>query len=271
MEYLVLLLLGLVVGTFGTLIGAGGGFVLMPILLLSYPDSSPAVLTATSLAVVFLNATSGSYSYARMRRVDFRSGLLFLLTGIPGAVGGAYVVNCIPRRTFNLAFGLLLLAGGLFIFLRTFRAGRRKPTAGATFQRTLTDAEGFQHVYAYNLKLGMMLSFVVGLASSMLGIGGGIIHVPAMVSLLDFPVHIATATSHFILAIMTFVATVVHVVSGTLGRQQAVHVVLLGVGAVAGAQIGARLSRRVHGRWILRSLALALGLVGIRILIQALL
>ncbi len=74
---------------YGTLIGAGGGFVLMPMLLLLHPDESPAKLTAISLAVVFFNALSGSVSYAMMRRIDYKSGLMFAAATIPGAIIGA--------------------------------------------------------------------------------------------------------------------------------------------------------------------------------------
>jgi uncharacterized membrane protein YfcA len=269
MMYLLLFPLGLAVGTFGTLIGAGGGFILMPILLLAYPGTEPATLTAMSLAVVFFNATSGTYSYARMRRVDFQSGLLFLLPGVPGAIIGAYAIHMVPRHAFNLAFGILLVVGGIFIFARTFSRGERSSRLRATFRRTLIDIEGTHHVYTYDLALGMVLSFAVGVASSMLGIGGGIIHVPAMVNLLDFPVHIATATSHFILMVMSLTATMMHVLDGSLGRAELPRALTIAAGAVVGAQIGARLSKRVHGRWIMRSLAGALALVGVRILILA--
>ena len=81
--------LGFAVGTYGTLIGAGGGFVLMPILLLIYPDDSPELLTSISLAVVFFNTLSGSEAYAFMKRIDYKSGLLFAGAAIPGAVFGA--------------------------------------------------------------------------------------------------------------------------------------------------------------------------------------
>ncbi len=84
----------------------------------------------------------------------------------------------------------------------------------------------------------MALSFAVGVASSMLGIGGGIIHVPAMVNLLDFPVHIATATSHFILTAMSLTATVMHVIDGALGWEELPRVLAIAAGAVVGAQIG---------------------------------
>ncbi|HNX27150.1 MAG TPA: sulfite exporter TauE/SafE family protein, partial [Phycisphaerae bacterium] len=244
MQYLWLTLLGLGVGAFGTLIGAGGGFILMPILLLAYPDGDPAVLTSISLAMVCCNASSGSYSYARMKRVDFKSGLLFLLTGIPGSIAGAYVVNYIPRHMFNFVFGVLLLAGGAFIFYRTFREDKRKHETRPTFMRDFVDAGGIRYTYGYSLRVGMTLSFFVGVASSILGIGGGIIHVPAMVNLLNFPVHIATATSHFILSLMSLAGTAVHVIDGSLGIKELPCVLPLGLGAVIGAKLGAKLSKR---------------------------
>jgi hypothetical protein len=269
LQYLWFLLLGLGVGALGTLIGAGGGFILMPILLLTRPDDKPVTLTAISLAVVCCNAFSGSYWYAKMKRVDFKSGLLFLVTGVPGAVAGAYVVEFIPRQPFNLAFSLLLIAGGIYIFFKTFGDGRRSHGSRPTFKRTLVDSDGVCHEYGYSLPLGMMLSFVVGMASSILGIGGGIIHVPAMVNLLNFPVHLATATSHFILAVMTFVGTVVHLFDGSLTRAEVPGLLALCAGAIIGARLGAHLSKRIHGRWIMRILAMALSLAGVRVLLMA--
>jgi len=194
--------------------------------------------------------------------------MLFLVTAIPGALAGAILINHIPRRPFNLTFGIFLLVGAAFIFWRTFRNVNPKLRRGAKFHRELTDADGVRHVWAYNLPLGMTLAFLVGLASSMLGIGGGIIHVPAMVGLLDFPIHLATATSHFILAITALVGTVVHLCDGSLRAMGPAFLFVAG-GAVIGAQIGAAVSKRVHGKWIMRGLAVALAIVGVRILVQA--
>jgi hypothetical protein len=101
-----------------------------------------------------------------------------------------------------------------------------------------------------------------------LGIGGGIIHVPALVHILNFPVHIATATSHFILAIMALTGTGVHIFVGTF-HHGIRRTIALAIGVLIGAQLGASLSNRVGGVWIIRGLAIALGLVGIRILILA--
>jgi uncharacterized membrane protein YfcA len=269
LQYLWFLLLGLGVGVLGTLIGAGGGFILMPILLLTRPDDKPVTLTAISLAVVCCNALSGSYWYARMKRIDFKSGLLFLLTGVPGAAAGAYVVEFVPREVFDLVFSLFLIAGGIYVFLKTFGNGRHSHGSRPTFMRTLVDAEGVCHNYGYSLPMGMALSFVIGLVANMLGLGGGIIQVPVMVNLLSFPVHLATATSHFMQAVMAAVGTVVHLFDGSLTRAEAPGLFAICVGVVVGARLGAHLSKRIHGRWIMRILAIALSLAGVRVLVMA--
>src|SRR2546421_2823913 len=106
---LLLIPLGFAVGAYGTLVGAGGGFVLVPALLLIYPDQPPSSVTSISLAVVFVNASSGSAAYARLKRIDYFTGLMFAAASIPGAIGGAFLVSVVPRRTFDLLFALVLL------------------------------------------------------------------------------------------------------------------------------------------------------------------
>ena len=258
-------------GCYGTLIGAGGGFVLMPVLLLLYPHQSADLLTSISLAVVFFNALSGSEAYALLKRIDYRSGLMFSAATIPGAVLGALNTSYVPRRMFDLIFSVLLLAAAVFLGWRPRKAGTgRKSMNAAHYKmvRRVIDVHGIVYEYDFNWLLGMGISLIVGYVSSFLGIGGGIIHVPALSFLLNFPVHIATATSHFILAIMALTGTVVHILTGTFAH--GVHrTIALAIGVVLGAQIGARLSERLQGSWIIRSLAVALGLVGLRILFVA--
>lgn len=270
MPYLWLIPLGFVIGAYGTLIGAGGGFVLVPVLLLLYPHESPEVITSISLAVVFFNALSGSWAYGRMKRIDYRSGLLLGTATIPGAILGALTTAYIPRHVFDTVFGLLMIATSVILFLHP--GGSTEVTCDATGYRlaiNLVEKDGTVHTFSYNPVLGVVLSFFVGYLSSLLGIGGGIVHVPMLVRLLNFPVHIATATSHFMLAIMSLTGTVVHIITGTFSHG-IYRTFTLAVGVLFGAQAGALLSCRVHGSWILRGLAIALGFVGIRILFMAL-
>jgi uncharacterized membrane protein YfcA len=269
LQYLWLIPVGGFVGAYGTLIGAGGGFVLVPFLLMLYPTESPEIITSISLAVVFFNALSGSLAYARRGRIDYRAGGQFAIATIPGAILGALSTAYIPRQVFDMVMGVLMILGAGMLLWRPVRAESYSPEPDARYpSHTIVERDGGIHTFSYNPKTGIWLSVLVGYLSSLLGIGGGIIHVPALVHLLHFPVHIATATSHFVLAIMAATGTVVHIVTGAF-----VHgvrrTIMLSIGVFIGAQVGAWFSHRVHGVWILRSLAVALGLVGIRLLLAA--
>lgn len=274
-EYWWLLPLGVLIGAFGTLIGAGGGFILVPILLLVYPNENTELITAISLAVVFFNALSGSFAYARMKRVDYKSGIIFAIATIPGAILGALSTAYVPRRAFDLIFGVLMVIAAIFLWLSAKEEHSTSPThkispvsektATRLTERQLVDAEGTHYHYAFDLRIGIILSIFVGYLSSLLGVGGGFIHVPALSRLLNFPVHIATATSHFVLAIMALTGTLVHIAQGAFAHGLR-RTAILAVGVLVGAQAGAWLSNRTGGKTIIRGLAVALAFVGIRLI-----
>ncbi len=116
--------------------------------------------------------------------------------------------------------------------------------------------------------IGAGVSTIFGFISSFLGIGGGFLYVPALVYLMKYPVHVATATSLFVLALTSLTGSVTHYAAGLFdqGFRQAVG---LSIGAIVGAQIAARLSRHIRGDWIIRSLAVALAVVGLRLVVLA--
>lgn len=267
LQYLWLVPLGVVVGALGTLIGAGGGFILIPILLLVYPREEPEVIASISLAVVFFNALSGSISYGRMGRIDYRSSLLFAAATMPGAVIGAVCTSYIPRREFDYLLGACLL--GLSVYLlrhpKESAIESHENSGAGRVHRVVVEKDGTVHRYSFHPGRGLGLSLVVGWLSSLLGIGGGIIHVPALVRMLNFPVHIATATSHLILAIMSLTGTLVHIFTGAFHHGWR-RTAMLAVGVMLGAPMGARLSNRLHGHWIIRALAIALALVAVRLI-----
>jgi uncharacterized membrane protein YfcA len=258
--------IGIFVGAFGTLIGAAGGFLLVPILLFLYPHETPATITSITLTVAFFNALSGSIAYGRLRRIDYRSGLLFSAASVPGAVIGASTTALLNRGAFQAVFGATIFLVAAYLFVRPQRRQGGATVRPTCAERRVIDADGNVFTYSVNLFKGMSIAFGVGLLSGLLGIGGGIIHVPALTQLLCFPAHVATATSHFVVAVTTPAAIAVHAVSGayTEGIRRAA---LLSAGAVIGAQFGARLSQKVSGVWVVRLLAVGLSLVGIRLLL----
>ena len=259
--------LGLAAGAFGTLVGAGGGFILTPILLLVYPHESPRTITAISLMAVFFNAASGSIAYARQRRIDLRSGLVFGAATLPGSIAGAIAVEHVGRELFDLLMGVLLAVLAVWLVFGN-RAPRTEDHGGTL--RVLTDATGFTYRYHVPVVRGAILSVGVGFVSTFLGIGGGVVHVPLLVRALGFPTHIATATSHFVLAIMAGSATATHLASGALSFGHGLRRALaLSLGVVIGAQAGARLSVNLSGRTIELLLVGALAILSVRLLVGA--
>ena len=253
-EFVRLAPIGVLVGAFGTLVGAGGGAVLVPVLLILLPQETPATITAISLATVFFNAYSGTIAYVRMGRVDYRLGTLFTLASLPGAILGVLLVRQIPRNLFDPLFGVLLL--GLGSFLLTNPVGSQSEGASfstASNRRTL---------------LGSIGSAYIAVISSLMGIGGGIIHVPFLIRVLRIPPHNATATSHFVLTFVALAATLTHLAMGEFNRGLP-QTMYLAVGVMMGAPVGAALSSRIHGSLIVRLLAAALCLVGLRLLLRS--
>lgn len=260
-------LLGLGVGALGTWIGAGGGFILLPVLLLLFPNLPPEVLTSISLAVVFINATSGSLAYSRLKRIDYRSGIILAVATLPGAIIGAYITQYIPRKAFDIVLGVLLLGISALLLVKPQWQASARTTHQHRAHRTLMDREGTTYSYSFNMVTGVLVSIVVGFLSSLLGIGGGIIHVPLLTSVLHFPVPIATATSHFILVIMSLAGTAAHIAQGNLTAGWP-FVLSIGAGTVLGAQVGAWASHHAKPEWIIRTLAVALLFVGLRLVLH---
>jgi uncharacterized membrane protein YfcA len=273
LQYFGLISLGFGIGAYGTLIGAGGGFLLMPLLLMLYPTEHQHTLTAISLAVVFFNSLSGAGAYARLKRIDYKSGLMFAAATIPGAIFGVITNAAIPRQGFEAIFSIFLIALALFLFLRPksdTEPSREKPVSSPRgMAQVFKNVDGITFEYHYYSWLGLAVFFLLGFIATFLGIGGGSLIMPTLSYLLNFPVFIATGTSQFIVAITTFTATMVHIWHGSF-HHGAHRIAALGLGVLIGAQFGAYLSNKIKGAWIIRGLALAVAVVGIRMLIAVL-
>jgi uncharacterized protein len=268
LAYPLLTLLGGLVATYGTLVGAGGGILLVPALLLLYPHESPNTIASISLAVVFCNSVSGSFAYGHMHRIDYRAGLVFAAAAIPAGFVGAYLTSFLSRHVFDFVFSLLILSLASFIFMKpTPQHVDRQATSRETIHR-LVDFKGNDFVYAFSHRRGMVMSFAIGLVSSMLGIGGGPFYVTMMVYPLHFPLYVATATSQFMLMIITLSWSAAHLIAG--GFEHGIfRTLFLSVGVLGGAQVGAWLSQHVSGTIISRVMASGLLLIGIRLVIHA--
>lgn len=261
MPSLTLLLIGTTIGGYGTLIGAGGGFLLVPILLFLYPADDTATVTSLSLAIVALNALSGSAAYARMRRIDYQMAGALSLATVPATMIGAATSAYVPRYLFEPFFGAVLLALAAFLLWR--------PMNQAAAAKHETDPAVPPTPAPGRLGMGLPLSGLVGFVAGLLGIGGSPLQVVVLTHVMHVSVHTAMPTSQFMVLLSAVAGVATHVWTGHFHIGLA-PVALLGAGALLGAQAGAFLSSRVSSGGLVRLMAVALLTVGVKLLVAPL-
>ena len=279
MEILGLLFYGFFVGTYGTLVGIGGGPLIVPFLLFFYRIPASDIV-ATSLCVVFFNVVSGSFAYYKQKRIDVITGTKFGIATIPGALIGTYVPQFFSTHFLSIVFGLMILVLAFYVIISShLPEGKKKQKKNIKHwyskypaldpeamqvKRMIVDSDGKRYVYSFNETLGMILSAKIGLIATTLGIGGGILHVPMLVKMMNFPVHIATATAHYKLFICTLFGLVSYIHMDYVHFDLAVP---LGIGAVMGAILGAKIARGFSHKKIFSYLAVILFIMAIRLLL----
>ncbi|MBI4311107.1 MAG: sulfite exporter TauE/SafE family protein [Chloroflexi bacterium] len=259
---IVLPILGLALSSVGTLVGLGGGFVLVPVLLVLFPEAAPTTISSISLTVVFLNATSATLGNIRARRIDMRTAALLAIGAIPAAALGAVAATHVSRDRFEVFFGVMLIVGALYILWRSRKAIVLQ-AVGHSPNRQIQERKGPTHRFYVNTLVAGVISPIGGFLSSFFGIGGGVIHVPAMTFILKMPPRVVSATALFVLVPTSLTGVLTRVMSGEFheGWRRAG---LLGLGALIGAQVGIYLSAKVNQRVVMLILAAAMTMVGLR-------
>ena len=252
MEAVIFGALGIFVGVIGALLGIGGGMVIVPLLVFVW-GFSPQMAVGTSLFVVLLNALSGTAGYLRQQKVFVDAAIKFGIATIPGAFLGSYASEYLQGKLFFLVFGCFFVLAAVQMYRKAGGSG---------------NADNSENVLkGYNWKLGMACSVGVGFIASILGIGGGIIHVPFMVYVLHFPVHIAIATSTCILTISSLAGVASH---AFLQHINWLPAVCIGGGALIGAQLGVLAAGKTKSALLMRLTACLIFITGIKFLMTVL-
>ncbi len=233
------------------MVGLGGGFIAVPVLLLFF-HLSPARASGTSLALVMANSAAGSLTYFLQKRVHVRIGWLIAAGGFPGSILGAIVSTRISAQLFDWVFSIFLIAVAIDI---TFN--RHKRLAG----RSEESSSIFGMPWYGNLALG----FAVGFVSSLFGIGGGVLLVPSLLYFSDLPAHMISATSHFGILLTSPVGLATHWVQNDIDWR---YVAPLALGGIIGGPIGARLSLRLKQTRLIVLVAIAMTIAALALVLR---
>lgn len=240
----------LLAGGFGALVGIGGGLIIVPVLAALGVDLHAAI--GVSLLGIIATSAAGSAAYLETGLVDRRLGLGLLVATASGGMLGAYVAGLLPARVLSLVFGLLLAA--VAVRMVTARdvtvaaaADIDAPPGGGRLEGSFIEPTSGERISfrASRLRLAAAVSLLGGGISGLLGVGGGVINVPAMNMLMGVPIRVATATSTYMLGATAAAGAVLYLARGEVDPLFAAPVVL---GTFIGARAGSRLAHRVAQR-----------------------
>ncbi len=262
MEWILLIVLGIAAATFGSIVGLGGGIIIVPMLMIlggaltGAPIEHPTAV-GVSLCVLVFTALASTMTYMRRKIIDFKSAVVLFITSGPAAALGSVLTGELKSDYFQLSFGFFMLGMAVLLIARDFM----KPTERQwALTRTITDASGQIHTYGYSIPVLLAIGLAVGIISGLFGIGGGSLFVPVMVLLFRFPPHVATATSMSVIFLSALLGSGTHAL---LGEVDWLLVLVLAPGAWIGGKIGAAIAYRMSGKglmWLLRVTLLLLAL-----------
>jgi uncharacterized membrane protein YfcA len=242
-------LASLLAGGFGSMVGIGGGLIIVPVLTLAL-GVDIKVAIAASLIGVIATSTTATATYLRAGLADRRLGLFLLVATAAGGVTGGITAGLLDGRTLAGIFGLFLL---LVAVQMSRQRGVEEPrsadgTTPAELVSTYIEPRTGQEIPYRARRLGpaALASLVAGNVSGLLGVGGGIINVPTMNLMMGVPIRVATTTSTYMLGATAAASALIYYAAGLLDPVLAGPVALgVFIGARGGAFVAGLVSHEV--------------------------
>ena len=253
--------LGVVIGAYATSIGAGGGFLITPFLLIRYAEALPAEITSASLTVVAISSGLSTAVMGRARRVDWSVATLLALTALPGALLGAVLTGHVPRVVFGGMIALVLLLLAIYLTWRPGATFVDPITRG--WQREFRDGRGDVYLYTVPPVRGGIASCIAAFVASVAGIGGGPFYLPLATRIMRIPHPLAVPVAHVAIAVLALTVVAYHTMAGNLGEPMQ-DAIWLGAGVIAGNPLGQRLNRRLGEGLLTRLFAAGLLVIALR-------
>ena len=264
---LLLLVGGVAAGIFGSLLGLGGGTLIVPLLTLAF---GLPLLKAVGVSLVCVIMTSGAAAgvYLERRTANLRLGMTLELFTAIGALVGGLIAFLIPEHLLEGVFAVLLAYTAFTMARRRDAAPTATPTTPSatatpgTPDGPVVDAAGAESTASFVASLsgpgyrvhrfgwGIVGSLGAGLSSALLGIGGGLVKVPTMHVIMGVPLRVATATSNLMIGITASASAIIYLIRGGIDPYAAAPTA---IGVFVGASVGSRIAHRIDLR-VLRGL-----------------
>ena len=254
LDFVILMfLISIVAGILGSLIGLGGGVVVVPVLTLIFHVDIRLAIGASIVSVI-ATSSGAAAAYVRERMTNLRAGMFLEIATTTGAISGAFLTTILPPRFLFILFGVVLAYSGFAMYAKrhqdrlltvsTDRIANRLNLHGSYYD------EAEQKEISYKVtgtKLGLALMYVAGMVSALLGIGSGALKVPAMDLAMHLPMKVSTATSNFMIGVTAAASAGVYFARGQIDPVIAAPVA---AGVLGGATVGSLMLGKIESKVI---------------------
>lgn len=246
-------LISVVAGVLGSLVGLGGGVIIVPVLTLLYHVDIRLAIGASIVSVI-ATSSGAAAAYVREKMTNLRAGMFLEVATTTGAVSGAYLTTILPTRFLFVLFGVVLA----YSALATFQRRKAAAPLAVSHDRIANVLELHGEYYdeaekrdvAYKVtgtKLGLFMMYVAGLVSALLGIGSGALKVPAMDLAMHLPMKVSTATSNFMIGVTAAASAGVYFARGQIDPVISAPVA---IGVLVGATVGSKVLGKMKSHLI---------------------
>jgi len=257
-------------GMLGSLVGVGGGIIVVPALTLIFGIDIHNAIAASIVAVV-ATSTGAASTYVREKVANMRLGMLLEVATVAGALAGALLAVYVSPKALYVLFALLMAYTAGNMTQKSKAAGRELPPSpladrlnlhGAYYDKALKQEVNYRVTRPV---LGLVVSGLAGLASGLLGIGGGVLKVPVMNLFMGIPIKACTATSNFMIGVTAASGAAVYFMRGDV---QPFVVAPVAIGVLFGAKTGARAMNHIHGNVLRIIFVIILSLTAIQMFVK---
>jgi uncharacterized membrane protein YfcA len=268
--FISVLLASIVAGMLGSMLGLGGGIIVVPFLTLAFGINIRLAIGASIIAVVATSSGAAS-AYVRERLTNLRVAMALEVATVTGALTGAAIGGLISVSLLSIVFGIVLIIAAAGMLRRRADRNDEVPPSRLADKLRLHSAyydPARGEVVRYrvtHVPAGAVMMYVAGAASGLLGIGGGVFKVPAMDLAMRLPVKVSTTTSNFMIGVTAAASAAIYFGRGDIDPLIAGPVA---VGTLLGARAGAKLLPKLSGGLVRMLFVIVLVLVGLEMLRQ---
>tara|TARA_B100001750_G_scaffold103487_1_gene81866 strand:- start:343 stop:1182 length:840 start_codon:yes stop_codon:yes gene_type:complete len=258
-----------IAGIIGSLLGLGGGIILVPALTILFNIPIHEAIGVSFIGVL-VNSSSSSLVYIKNRITDMRLSSILELGAVTGSIIGAYTALLIESNILSTIFGIVLgyIAIDMYRKLKKNSVNNNRELESGD-EREYFDESTNETIkyYVTREKEGTILSIIGGVFAGLLGLGGGAIFVPIMNRIMKVPIKVAIATSSFMIGITSLVGALIFFNNGFIDVAIASPIIL---GIFFGAQIGSRVNKVIDKKILTNIFCLVLIYIALRMIINGL-